>query len=56
MIETNITKRWENDIPHDQRSIDLFKKLSDIGYKLVMISSDGRAAVTETTVSICYIN
>lgn len=33
MIETDIGKRWEQGIPHHPKSIELFKKLSDIDFK-----------------------
>ncbi len=31
-IETNITKRWEQGMPHHRKSVDLFKKLAVIDF------------------------
>lgn len=33
MIETDINKRWEQGIPHNPKSIELFKALEDIDLK-----------------------
>lgn len=34
MVETDITKRWEQGMPHHPKSIALFKKLSDVDFNL----------------------
>lgn len=31
-VEYDIEKRWENDIPHDPKSIALMRRLMDIDY------------------------
>jgi hypothetical protein len=33
-VETNITKRWEQGIPHHPKSIRLFKQLADVDFRL----------------------
>jgi len=32
MVETNITRRWEQGMPHHPKSVVLFKKLSAVDY------------------------
>jgi len=32
-VETDITKRWEQGIPHHPKSVALFKKLAEIDFK-----------------------
>lgn len=32
-VETDITKRWEQGIPHHPKSLALFKQLSEVDFK-----------------------
>lgn len=32
-VNTDINKRWEEGIPHDKRSIELYKSIAEIDYK-----------------------